>query len=238
MEERGRARVARPAPSRPPALARRDGVRPLQVHRLRPDRALDRQGLRRAVPPHHGPEVDLPEHRLGRGAPLVRAALLPAAAAPRSVMKVLVTGGAGFIGSHVVDRLSRAGHEPRVFDPRHLVGARRVDRAGVGRYARSRTRWPRSRGCEAVVHLAAVSDVNEVLADPVGHEPDERRGTRRVLGGARREGIDRMVYGSTSGSTATPTVTARSPRTKDSFYRCRGTCTRRRSSPVRCTSSS
>ena len=55
VEERGRARAPRPAASRPPPAAGRDGLRALQVHRLRPDRALDRQGLRRAVPPHHGP---------------------------------------------------------------------------------------------------------------------------------------------------------------------------------------
>ncbi len=41
-------------------------------------------------------------------------------------MKVLVTGGCGFIGSHVVDRLHAAGHEPRIFDlvesPHHDPG--------------------------------------------------------------------------------------------------------------------
>ena len=59
------------------AAARRDGLRPLQVHRLRPHRALDRQGLRRAVPPHHGHGRRPAQQRLGRRAPLVRAALLP-----------------------------------------------------------------------------------------------------------------------------------------------------------------
>ena len=58
--------------------ARGDGLRPLQVHRLRPDRRLDRQGLRRALPPPHGAQVDLPATDWVADEPLVRAALLPA----------------------------------------------------------------------------------------------------------------------------------------------------------------
>ena len=78
LEERGGARAARPGRTRPPGAAGRHGLGPLQVHRLRPDRALDRPGLRRAVPPHHGHRRRPAEHRLGRRAPLVRPALLPA----------------------------------------------------------------------------------------------------------------------------------------------------------------
>ena len=51
--EVARAR-ARPRARRPAPATRRHGLRLLQVRHLRPDRALDRQGLRRALPPHHG----------------------------------------------------------------------------------------------------------------------------------------------------------------------------------------
>ena len=77
-QERRRARAARSAASGPPRAARRHGLRPLQVHRLRCHRTLDRQGLRRAVPPHHGQRRRPAQQRLGRRASLVRAALLPA----------------------------------------------------------------------------------------------------------------------------------------------------------------
>ena len=68
-------------------------------------------------------------------------------------MKVLVTGGAGFIGSHVVDKLAAAGHEPRILDlvpsPWHAEGeidtalADLADRDAV----RTRRRGLRLRSC-------------------------------------------------------------------------------------------
>ena len=64
-EEPGRPRVARSRAPQPRAPAGGDDLRALQVHRLRPDRALDRQGLRPAVPSDHGHRRFAPEHRLG-----------------------------------------------------------------------------------------------------------------------------------------------------------------------------
>ena len=60
------------------AAARRDDVRALQVHRVRADRALDREGLRRAVPPGARPRGRPAELGLGGAESLVRAPLLPA----------------------------------------------------------------------------------------------------------------------------------------------------------------
>ena len=189
------ARAARPAASGAPRAARRDGVGPLQVHRLRADRALHRQGLRRALPPHLRPHAHgAAEQRLGGREPLVRAALLPPGGGR---MKVLVTGGAGFIGSHVVDQLIEAGHSVRILDltlsPWHPRGETElgsitepdvVDRAVAG--------------CDAVVHLAAVADVNHVHKGPSGAENVNTRGTANVLDAARRAGVERVVYGSTT----------------------------------------
>jgi UDP-glucose 4-epimerase len=111
-------------------------------------------------------------------------------------MKVLVTGGAGFIGSHVVDRLLAAGHEPVIFDlvasPHHspyeiatVIG----DLCHASRRA--------VRGCDAVLHLAAVADVNEVVADPVRAGRVNVHGTQMLLDAARHEEIPRVVYAST-----------------------------------------
>lgn len=113
-------------------------------------------------------------------------------------MKVLVTGGAGFIGSHVVDRLAAHGHEPVIFDlvrsPHHEPGAFATvigdltDRDDTRRAAR---------GCDAIIHLAAVADVNDVVADPVRADRVNVHGTQMILEAARREEIARVVYGST-----------------------------------------
>jgi UDP-glucose 4-epimerase len=113
-------------------------------------------------------------------------------------LRVLVTGGSGFIGSHVLDALRAGGHEPVNFDlvpsRHHPPGAyetvlgdltsREVVRRAVGT-------------CDAVIHLAAVADVNEVVASPVVADRVNVHGTQMILEAARHEGVDRVVYAST-----------------------------------------
>jgi UDP-glucose 4-epimerase len=112
-------------------------------------------------------------------------------------VKTLVTGGAGFIGSHVVDRLLAAGHAVRVFDmldpsapPRkhceHFVGDL-LDPVSLNTAAQ---------GCDVIFHLAAAADVGLVAKDPAGSEALNSRGTLNVLEAARETGA-RVVYAST-----------------------------------------
>jgi UDP-glucose 4-epimerase len=109
---------------------------------------------------------------------------------------ILVTGGAGFIGSHVVDLLCAAGYVPRIFD---LVSPSwNGDAEWVVGDLLDRTALVRAiRGCDAVVHLAAVADVGAVAADPARADLVNVRGTQFVLEAARQVGVRRFVYAST-----------------------------------------
>jgi UDP-glucose 4-epimerase len=112
-------------------------------------------------------------------------------------MKVLVTGGSGFIGSHVVDKLAEAGFDPRIYDLRpsahHEPGS--VDTV-LGDLLDADTLRSAIEDCEAVVHLAAYADVGVVADQPVSAEECNSRGTLAVLEAARATGT-RVIYGST-----------------------------------------
>jgi UDP-glucose 4-epimerase len=112
-------------------------------------------------------------------------------------MKVLVTGGSGFIGSHVVDKLRDRGIPVRIFDM--VVPTFRSD---VEFYHGSLLDLEALRmamsGIDAVYHLAAVADVKDVYEQPHYAESINVRGTSNVLEAARLGRLKRLIYGSTT----------------------------------------
>jgi len=118
--------------------------------------------------------------------------------------RVLVTGGAGFIGATLVRRLVRSGHAVRVFDnyttgaASHLAG---VDVEEVVGDIRDVPALDGAlMGIDAVVHLAAAGSVVDSVEDPVTNFDVNVVGTFRVLEAARRAGVERVVQASTGGA--------------------------------------
>lgn len=128
-------------------------------------------------------------------------------------MKILVTGGAGFIGSHLAERLLAEGHAIAIiddlndyYDPRlkreNLAAVKvcgQVDflEAGIGDEAAVESLFARFRP-EAVVHLAARAGVRPSLAQPLLYEQVNCGGTVVLLEASRRHGVSKFVFASSS----------------------------------------
>lgn len=112
-------------------------------------------------------------------------------------MRVLVTGGAGFIGSHVVDRLAAHGVVPVIFD-HHRSRHHAEGEHFLGSILDVEALRLAMNSVHAVIHLAAIADVKEVFEDPSYAETVNTRGTLCVLEAARRCRVKRVIYGSTS----------------------------------------
>lgn len=112
-------------------------------------------------------------------------------------MLALVTGGSGFIGSHVVDKLKERGIQVRVYDMTQPSSRTDID------YYQGSILDLEALGfgvsnVDVVFHLAAVADVKDVFNEPHYSEAINVRGTINVLEAARRSSaISRVVYGST-----------------------------------------
>ena len=111
-------------------------------------------------------------------------------------MRVLVTGGAGFIGSHVVDRLLASGHEPRIFDLRPPIPEHATVESVRGDIRDREAVIAAARNCDVIAHLAASADVGTVERQPCAAEELNASGTLHVLEAARETGA-RVLYAST-----------------------------------------
>jgi len=119
-------------------------------------------------------------------------------------MKALVTGGAGFIGSHLAARLVAEGHDVRVLDNFATGRRSNIDAIGgdvelVEGDIQSYERASKAvRGCELVFHQAALPSVPRSIQDPLTSNATNVIGTLNVLLAARDEDVRRVVCASSS----------------------------------------
>src|SRR5437762_6629616 len=127
----------------------------------------------------------------------------------------LVTGGAGFIGSHLAEELVRRGHRVRIVDSlitgkrhniEHLSGVDFVE----GDLAELSVAERAVAGVDYVLHQAAIPSVPRSVSDPVASNRANVDATLNVLVAARDAGVKRLVYaGSSSAYGDTPTLPKR-----------------------------
>jgi len=113
-------------------------------------------------------------------------------------MKVLVTGGSGFVGSHVVEQLHADGHEPWIYDRvAPAANGEANSRSIIGDVRDDAALLRAARGCDAIIHLAAVADVSVAVRTPEETQQTNVTGTRFVLRAAAAAGIEKVLYAST-----------------------------------------
>lgn len=118
--------------------------------------------------------------------------------------RILVTGGAGFIGSHLVEALLEHGYSVRVLDDLSTgkLSNLPIDRCHltlvVGDVADAPTVARAMKDCTAVVHLAAVASVQASVDDPIATHQSNFVGTLNICEAMREAGIKRVVYASSA----------------------------------------
>ena len=116
--------------------------------------------------------------------------------------KVLVTGGAGYIGAHVAAELLRSGYSIRIYDDFSNGLHRRVD--GKFRDIVDGDMLDRAKllaaldGIDAVIHLAAKKAVEESVKDPLKYYENNVGGTLNLLGAMAAKGVKQLVYSSSA----------------------------------------
>lgn len=118
-------------------------------------------------------------------------------------IKILVTGGNGFLGSRTVHELVRRGYQLRCL----LRSQSNTDRirglpyeVHLGDIRDQQSLIDAARGCDAIIHLACVSSWAQIRTAQQSHQLNEIivEGTRNVLEAARIAGVSRTVYGGIS----------------------------------------
>ncbi|MDD4957628.1 MAG: NAD(P)-dependent oxidoreductase [Candidatus Omnitrophica bacterium] len=115
----------------------------------------------------------------------------------KTALKIMVTGGSGFLGSHIADALTAAGHEVYIFDIKPSKFISEGQHMLIGDIMDGDSLKESMKGMDVVYHLAAMADVDAAQGKPYETMRINVLGTTNVLEAAVSAGVGRLVFAST-----------------------------------------
>lgn len=111
-------------------------------------------------------------------------------------MKIIVFGGAGFLGSYVADALTEAGHQVKIFSRHQSEYLQPGQEMIIGDITDQEAVEEAVKGCDIVYNFAAVADINVAKDKPVEVVKVNILGNTYILEAARKAGVKRFIYAS------------------------------------------
>ena len=115
----------------------------------------------------------------------------------KNIKKILVTGGAGFLGSHIADALSNKGFQVVLFDSKESKFIKKGQEQYVGDILNYNDIDDASDGCDCIYHFAAQADIAKSTIDPTVTIKTNIIGTQNVLEVIRKKKIKKFIFSST-----------------------------------------
>ena len=112
-------------------------------------------------------------------------------------MKITITGGSGFLGSHVADELSKRVHKVKIFDKKQSKWLSSGQKMLVGNILNSKKLEAAIKGADVVFQFAALADIDQALKQPINSVNINILGTVKTLELCLKHKVKRFVYAST-----------------------------------------
>jgi len=110
--------------------------------------------------------------------------------------RVLVTGGSGFLGSHIADSLSREGYKVRILDLKKSPWLSDTQEMVEGNILDKSTVLEAVEGCDFVYHLGAIADIDDALRDSYSTMEVNVLGTINILEASKKFRVERLLFAS------------------------------------------
>ena len=112
-------------------------------------------------------------------------------------MKIVITGGSGFVGSHVADELSKSGHQVTIFDKKKSKWLRQDQKMCIGNILNTKDLERAIKDADVVFNCAALADIDRALKEPVNTVKVNILGTVKALELCCKYNIKRFIQAST-----------------------------------------